>query len=531
MERTELKEDMKTGLFWHADGRTFVRCEYTPDAPVWIDVTGSVWTAIYLGGLHTLDWNRVDVPKSIIFTLKSVINGRMKTRDPSYFPKVANALNSFFKIAKEEQLDLTEGFSGLNISSFLRIWDGMVSSSRSFLRDIYVECADKKIAGADYAIAREIKTWNARTDIVQLRDVIQWHPNAGAFISAEWEIVRGILERWNPDEHPHDIASKIFGRILTETLKRPSQVTSMPKDALWVVQSPDGKGPDEFFLRIPMAKAQAGGRPATWQITASLGRAIQEYSLIPSIRALQEQIDRLVVIPLRGRSEGKWVQRGQIDPQTAKQSLQELMKRNNIISPRTNEPINLTPYRIRHTGGTAMAMQGIPRDEIQEILEHKSLFTADAYIQAVGSDLLPALERSTDRGVGEVFTILSEAYFFKGAVVDELRDQWITIPTGNIEERVANELQTPAVVGSCGKDGACTKHPFWACYNGCPHFLAWKDGDHRKSLAYVDSELKRWNRAEGGKERSKLHKDFDRIGAAIREVVQQTEELGEGAST
>ena len=164
-----------------------------------------------------------------------------------------------------------------------------------------------------------------------------------------------------------------------------------------------------------------------------------------------------------------------------------------------------------------MALQGVPRDEIQEVLEHDSPYSADAYIQAVGSDLMPALERATDRGVGKVFAELHHIYFFKGAIVDKVGSKTVHIPV------VVENVAAPAVVGSCGKDGACKKHPFWACYNGCPHFLAWRDGPHRTSLEFVESELKRWSDVEGGKERSKLGKDFDRVGAAIHEVIAQIE--------
>jgi len=209
---------------------------------------------------------------------------------------------------------------------------------------------------------------------------------------------------------------------------------------------------------------------------------------------------------------------GQVDVATAKMSLQTWAEHQGMVSPRTHGRIHLTPYRIRHTGATTLALQGAPRDQIQEILEHDSPASADAYIQAVGSDLMPALERSTGRGVGEVFSELRRAYFFKGTVTDQVHERPVHIPD------LGKGVATPAVVGSCGKNSACTEHPFWACYDGCPHFLAWRDGPHERSLEYVESELERWGRAEGGKERSKLGKDFDRVGAAIREVIGQVEQ-------
>ena len=527
MERSELTEDFDTGLFTHPDGRVFVRCEFNPEDPVWIDVSSDSWSATYSGNQHICDWSKIDASPKLISSLQDVLKDRLRTNSPSYLSRCEISLRKFFRISEDIGLVLEDDFALLDTSSFLEIWSVLTSFDRSLIRSIYMECAEKNIAGADYGLAREIKDWRARNDVVQLRDVEQWNPEKGAFTAAEWEIVRGFLEQWTPDEHPHIIATKIFGRIMTETLKRPSQIWSMPKDALWVVPSHDG--PDEYFLRIPKAKAQTGERPGVWQITESLGKAIQEYSQIPEIRTLQEQVNRLAVLPGR-QGTPRWVQYGQVDAQSGKTCLQNLVRNEELISPRTGQVINLTPYRIRHTGGTAMALQGIAREQIQEILEHDSPFTCDAYIQAVGSDLMPALERATDRGVGEVFAILSEAYFFKGTITDDIGKKAIAIPTVNLHEPPANDAPVPAVVGGCGKQGACTKHPFWACYNGCPHFLAWKEADHRKSLDYVESELTRWSKAEGGKERSKLHKDFDRIAASIREVVQQAEAVNGDAA-
>ena len=54
--------------------------------------------------------------------------------------------------------------------------------------------------------------------------------------------------------------------------------------------------------------------------------------------------------------------------------------------------------------------------------------------------------------------------------------------------------------------------------------MAWKEFDHSISLGYVDEEFERWNSAEGGKKRTKLSKDFDKVAAAIREVIKAIDE-------
>ncbi|MCZ8318800.1 MAG: tyrosine-type recombinase/integrase [Silanimonas sp.] len=412
--------------------------------------------------------------------------------------------------AAARRVSFENGFSELSASEWLGIWGLMHANARSATRSLYEELAANGEAGADFALAKQMRRWKAREDTQTLRRVIEWDAENGAFTSAEWELIRVLLNRADSEESDADCATRIFGRVLNETLKRPIQVLSMKRDALWV--APSGR---EFFLRIPKAKGQVSERPESWQITSELAEAIQAYSRRPEIHALQRRFDRLIVMPSVHEQELDWMEHGQVSAGFAKERLQDWAKKQAIISPRTNEDVNLSPYRIRHTGATTMALQGVPRDEIQEVLEHDSPYSADAYIQAVGSDLMPALERATDRGVGKVFAELHHVYFFKGAIVDTVGRRPIHLPI------VVDSVAQPAVVGSCGKSGACKKHPFWACYNGCPMFLAWRDGPHEKSLEFVESELKRWSEVEGGKERSKLGKDFDRVGAAIHEVIDQ----------
>lgn len=513
MDRALLTENFETGLWESANGRCFVRCEFNPDEPVWIDVTGSSWAAAYAGQTHILNWAKLGLADAVAVPLQRLIQARLKKRSPSYLEAADHGLSRLCEAAATRMVNFQGGFAEISASSWLKVWGIMNGNARSFFRSVYAELADRGEAGADFAVAKQMESWKAREDTQTLRRVMEWDAESGAFTSAEWELIRGVLDRADSAESDADCATRIFGRVLNETLKRPIQVLSMKRDALWVAPSRR-----EFFLRIPRAKGQTGERAESWQITIALAEQIQSYSRRPEIQALQQRFDRLIVIPPSRGESLEWMEHGQVPVWCAKARLQGWAKRQGIISPRTDKEVNLASYRIRHTGATAMAIQGVPRDEIQEILEQDSPYSADAYIQAVGSDLMPALERATDRGVGQVFSELHRIYFFKGAIVDTVGRRPIHIPI------VVENVAQPAVVGSCGKAGACKKHPFWSCYNGCPKFLAWRNGPHEKSLEFVESELKRWSDVEGGKERSKLGKDFDRVGAAIHEVIDQIEQ-------
>jgi len=171
---------------------------------------------------------------------------------------------------------------------------------------------------------------------------------------------------------------------------------------------------------------------------------------------------------------------------------------------------------LRHSVATRMVAQGVSREVIMQILEHDDITSAQAYIDAIGSDLIPVIERA-DRKLGDLFKELNDI-FFKGRIVHELKQEKVFIPIFN-----AN----PMPIGSCGKDtikqGGCKKQPFHACYNGCPDFLAWAEAGHIKALTYVENELERWSQAEGHNSRSKAIKDFEQLHHAINEVIHQIE--------
>lgn len=516
MDITRLTENFDTGLFERDDGRRFVRCDFDPNNPIWIDVTDHTWSAVYAGRAHEIDWGEINLPEAVTTPFQQVLLTKLTKTAPTYLRQVSHALASLRNVSISQDVDFQHGFSQVDASQWISIWKRLDSHARSILRSLYREMAERNLGGADFSLATEMGRWKARQDTHVLRFVMDWDATRGSFTSSEFEAIRSKLNLTIAGESDVDCAIRIFARILIETLKRPTQILSMKQDALWI--APSGR---EFFLRIPKAKAQVAERPGLWQITEELARAVQAYSQRPGIHSAQSRVDRLIVLAGAKHMEARWMKYGQVDVVTAKIRLQHWAKRQGLTSPRTEQLINLTPYRIRHTGATTMAMQGVPRDQIQDVLEQDSPYAAEAYIQAVGSDLMPALERATDRGVGKVFTGFHNAYFFKGTIVDTAARRPVHIPIS------VESTSKPAVVGACGKSGSCKLHPFWACYNGCPHFLALRDGPHRQSLDFVESQLKRWSNAEGGKERSKLEKDFDRIGAAIREVIDQIEQSGD----
>lgn len=502
LERVNKKgliENFETGLFESRRGKKFVKCEFNPNAPVYIDITSNCWFAQYAGSLFKLDWATLALPEEIAIPVKSVAIEKLSTHAPRYLGHLETALKSLKKAAS--RADLTKGLGAISTTTWMRIWAKMTARDWSTIRSIYSDLADKNLGGASQATSTEMKSWKARAKIVHLRHVLEWDPEKGAYSSAEVKVILDLLKRRPDCEETKDHCLRLYAWIMFETLKRPIQVLSMERDAIQEVQDPTSAR-SEYFLRIPKAKGQSGQPSELWQITETLGREIQAFLRRPEVASQSRIGNRLLITGLEVYE--------QIDLHTAYSELATWSISQGVISPRTKRRIKLSGRRIRHTGCTGMALQGVDRGAIQAVCEHDSPFSADAYIDCVGADLIPLFER-TDRGMGAIFSDLSNA-FFKGAIVDHVGPRPIIIP-------IASDV--PAVVGTCGKNGPCPKHPFFYCYNGCPAFLAWREGDHRRSLEFLTKESERWGEAEGGKERSKLAKDFDGTAAGVIEVVNQ----------
>jgi hypothetical protein len=118
MESTELTEDFESGLFQHTDGRRFVRCEFDPDNPVWIDVSSNVWTAVYSGSLRQIDWDSIALPLPLVRDLQSIAQLRLKNSSPGYLTQLQAALRNFVASSDEHDIELENGFSDLDSHLF-----------------------------------------------------------------------------------------------------------------------------------------------------------------------------------------------------------------------------------------------------------------------------------------------------------------------------------------------------------------------------------------------------------------------------
>jgi len=475
------------GDFRDEHGRLYIQCRADSLNPFFIDVTTSKIEAMWRSQPFSVDLDVYKLPVTIISAVKDYLKFKLKSVSPRILATTGTALSFLQKRWDDSWAD----FSYLSLGDLFSITLASTRKGGDF-RALYKFSAQNGLAGADEVYALELETIRIGKNASK-KIILEWHETRGALTSSEIEVVRRAMVVEPPDEQISDATSRLFAWIAFETLKRPIQLIEMLSDALW---SPDPTAIDQqFFLRIPKAKKQRDQVSELWPITEQLALAIKNYSAIPLVRELQEKRKTLLVTV-------RELRRPRLGPRLRLWSLKL-----GLVSPRTEKLLVLTPYRIRHSGATQMAAQGASRDEIQYVLEHNSVTSADWYIDCLASEFCPLLEQANKK-LGGLFSELN-GIFFNGQFGFRGSGTPILIPV----------VQHPALVGECSKKGTCGQHPFFSCYNGCRYFIAWRDADHQKSLSFLEAELARWDSAEGGKERSKIHKDLERVYQAVKDVV------------
>ena len=489
-------------IFIKDNGDCYIKNEFDPKDPIFINITNNVWITNYKGEAYSIDWSAIDLNERVLKEFRNLAQEKIKRNTIKY---MVNFKHILWKVS-EVTSNKWSSFSEFDVQDLLKIWEYLIPHYRSYFREWYVYFAENNILGADIRMAREMQTWKARREHLHLKDVLYWHKEKGALTRQEERILRNILRDYK-DKNQKDLAIHVFAWAMLETVKRSSQILHIKADGLKCV----GDKNKEYFLEMMPVKYQTGDDVSWWKISNELADLITYYSEIPEIKTLQNKYDKLIVL---GSSSLK--ERGVISSAIMGSALKNYIKSKKIISPRTGDVLHVKPLRLRHTGATRLATNGIARDVIQEILEHDSPESAQAYIDAMGSDLLPKLEQS-DRNMGSFFAQLENAYF-KGNVVQKSEKPPIIIPEYN---------SNPLIVGSCAKntvkDGACGRHPFLSCYNGCDNFLAWRETDHYKSLNYINKEIERWESFLSDDDNHSVLNEYKKVRESIVEVINLIE--------
>ncbi|MQY42799.1 tyrosine-type recombinase/integrase [Epibacterium sp. SM1969] len=500
-----LTHDPETDLFVGPDGSIFVECRFEAQRPVMIRIDQDVWRAKHNGVQHHLNWDGVDLPLQIIDALKEATTIKLHKSAPSYLSMVRHMIGNLSQEWKHNGLSQVGDFSAIDDSCLVKLFAGMNKHAASTFRELYRTLAVRSLKGTSLRSSRllaEIKVADSFSGA--LPSVRQWDAARGALTTSELERLRAHLQTFSPDESNHDHFIRVYLRTAVAVGKRAGQLLHAPADAL-TAYSEDERY--QKFIQIPGGKSQRNEAPGLWPISDDLYIDLKRYSDRAEVAVAQKVFGYFFVTPLTTQSRIE----GPRHSGTVAPLIGGWLRRNNVVSPRTGEVLKVTTTRLRHTVATQMARKGYSKGDIQAMLEHMSDGAALSYLDAVGNDMTPALER-VDEALGGVFADLSDA-FFKGKIIDK--------PKGRISKPIVRPDPTNiAIVGQCGSAESCPKHPFFSCYNGCPFFLKFRDTDEDANRAFVQKEYEKWRSSEPSATQSKALDDFARIERGIVEARQ-----------
>lgn len=508
-ENNDKTYDPENDVWRDVYGGVYVKNNFDVNNAVFIEVTSDLWI-FRSKGIGYINWLEINFHKNLQDSFKLVVIKKLKTHSYGYLEKCRLMLCELALVIDKECSCL----SLLTMGDIYTIWSKLTRSSRSIFRELYINLADMEICGASKVIALKLRDIKARENVIALEKVQMWDPIAGALTRDEENALIKAIEDTN-SESIKEFSVRLYCWLLIQTLKRSKQIRELEPDCLKCIETKDTK---EYFVSIKPVKYQTGAPCSWWPITEELYMQMKKYAAIDEVARMQKSFGVFLVFDCPTLHSHNVVSGGDF-----KSALQYYVKNKLKLKSRTGSYLNVTANRIRHTGATRLAFNGVPRDIISEILEHDDPTSCQAYIDAVGSELCPSMERA-DRNMGSLFMQLNHIYFH-GKIVSELAEQPIVIP--DFSESI------PLFVGSCDRDtckeGACHKHPFVGCYNGCSSFLAWREADHYKALKYAEKELDRWRKAIGNSNQTSIIKEYEDLMANVMAVIARIEQMKETA--
>lgn len=156
--------------------------------------------------------------------------------------------------------------------------------------------------------------------------------------------------------------------------------------------------------------------------------------------------------------------------------LKSTIEKLGVISERTGQPLKVTGYRFRYSGGTRAAEAGAGLITIAELLDQSDTQHAGVYIAnspEIGEQISKIMNNPLAR----------YASAFLGKVVIDEHEACIENPSAT---RIPCRDKS-CDVGSCGSTSFCTDYAPVACYL-CPKFRPWRDAPHHLVLQWLLEE-------------------------------------------
>ena len=190
--------------------------------------------------------------------------------------------------------------------------------------------------------------------------------------------------------------------------------------------------------------------------------------------------------------------------------LKSFVRRHNILSPLTNELLQISARRLRYTLATNLAAEGISKKELARILDHSDTQHVLVYFELAGNII-----EHLDKAMAKSFSRYLD--FFKGNVINDVSEAINGDRDDKYLHFVNEDDPTDQTdIGVCGKSNICHLDPPFSCYI-CSKFQPYKHANHEHVLdCFLVDREKRMKKYEN----SRLGVQLDDVIIAVAQVIE-----------
>ncbi|GFO53526.1 hypothetical protein GMSM_05330 [Geomonas sp. Red276] len=340
--------------------------------------------------------------------------------------------------------------------------------------------------------------------------VLTMDETEGPFTQVELRLIQGEVSK-SFGEGTMSLRSCALVLLYMQLGARSAQITDLKiKD----LQTEGGK----YVLHVPRVKQRNQGR------RAELKKRVLESKVGTIVDAWCRQVRReygskiscaedLPIFPCDRLAKTAKADPGfqfHTDSQILHGEVSYFFQKHPVISPRTGEPMKVTPQRFRYTLGTRAVIHGAGAGTVAELLDHSDTQNVLVYIK-FSDELIEELNAE----LADDLAPLAQA--FRGEII--LFDKGFLSDPGNLISYPGLDIKKDTYTGKCKCGGECGDVPPIFCYS-CPYFFAFKEAPHEKvlelMLAEKEKELELGN--------IDVAREMDEPIAACRAVIQKCQE-------
>ncbi len=494
-------EDQLLAFTWENPGVVYDRFGHS------VDTSGDVWELTDPSRGRICNWRKCRCDKNVVESLKAYIANNVEMNSSH------TAANAFHYLVEDKYNDAFFDFpvAEKSLLSLLQKYRGIGQEWRfHWIRRWYLWCADVGLPGFSQDVGDKLMAYRVGGNDKGVA-VLTDDDEMGPLNDVEFDLLRGVIERGKGS-----LVERVCVMLCMELGANPKSLVLLEERDFKKHKAAGDKC--FYMLQVPRIKKRLSRRSVrNRKISKNLGVLIEK---LVQINAKVEGHPHGGKSPLLMRDKKRkrlckssGLKRFEYHMETVDflRIVSTYAEDAGLISPRTGNPLHLSPRRLRYTFATRLVEQGAPLAVVADALDHTDLQHVGVYYEARGKTV-EALDKALENNPHYSYVINR----FMGTVVERGSSSLPIVPGD------APTYRSLGGIGYCGATKLCNVYPPLSCYL-CPSFQAWKDGPHREMLA----ELKTYARefaSLSGYPVPRISNQVDDVILAIEQLLQRLQE-------